>query len=1402
MALTLGQAIFYLKGDRSQLRDTMAGAEREGSGFGARFAGTVKTAITTTLVAGGVAVAGFAAGALKEFVGFQGGMNEVLSLIPGTSADTFGAMRQQVKDLAVDMGVLPDQIVPALYESLSSGVPQDTVFDFLETAQQAAVGGVTQLATVVNGLTSVTNAYGADVLSAGQASDQMFVAVKLGKTTFDELAQSLYNVVPTAAGLKVPFGDIAAGLAAITAQGTPTSVATTQLRALLGELSKEGSATAATFEKIAGKSFKDFIAGGGNLQQALQLMEAAAKKNNLGVSDMFSSIEAGNAALQLTGRGTQLFSQALGEMQTSAGATQAAYETMDQGIGRSIDKLKASFKVMLLDVGDRLAPTFARFTTFLVSSMPMVASVVVRAFEVMIAGGEWLGSRVLPMLINGWRTVSPIVMQAAAVLQLVGRVLGQLAAQAAGWGQRIVGELAGGMSRAAPLVTSVLQGIGRLITYWLRPQSPPNLLPDIDEWGAATMRVYMSRWADPANFTIFSQISSTLEGYLRSVVDMAGGVAREGLVPMIVGSRAAVAEAITQMRETGSVSEEALNKIRAAAGPAGEMIARLVELTAEQYAREQDVIAVQKELADATSDYDGRLGDLNDQLDETRDRYEDVLGGLRDELAETQAAFDTESAPVDAALAENRARQQAIDDAQRMADLQEVINDAESTGAEKEKARLEQEEILLRQQRDEIEARRDAAVEAKQAEINATEQARDADLSAREDAITALETERDAALAAIQTRLDAATAAKSEADAAIEAHRASIQVAQEDNRLLNEQIELLKQIQAEKEAAAKAGAAGGGALGGAGAAGLDLGGIAIPGVDTGAAAAGGGGAGVSAAADRLAIESARAAAATRQQFEETEVVATRSERTVGDAIGSLVTQFAGLTAGLGVAAFTAAAIPLAWAGITAAGSGLLAGVLAVGGGIGTLATAMGSGGLLGVLGAVVAMLGGPVTLAIGAAALLAGVFAAAWVQNLGGVRDFIQPFIDRLGILIDGLQEKIAQGLVHLAPVGEMVSATFEKLLPIASVFIAGVMAVLGGLIGFVSGALPGVFMAAAGIIQAFLGVVNLIADVVTGVVTIVYRLLTGDFAGAWQAAKDLVGNVAGDVIQIVGGLVEGFIGLIGGLVTGVVRFFTDMYFVIVGGSIVPDLVRDVLAWIGRLPGEVLAFVKRMADNAVEQFLAMKDRALAQIAEWIVSLGLKWIEIETKAREAWELVKGAIKTKLDETKADLKLKLDAIIDTVTGIGTRLRDAGASIFQQLWDGLKAKWDEIKRWFDEKLQALQDMLPGSEPRNPLSPLRNLGRRGAAILGNIRDGMEQAGPLRVGDVLVGTPIVPRITDALTGAVSAVAGQAPGGNTFQVILPNAVIRDDRDIDRLAEQIFREAERKWPGLRLILRSS
>lgn len=306
--------------------------------------------------AASAAIVGFGAKALSEFSTFQQGMAEVFTLLPGISQDAMDNLEGQVQYLSQVYGKLPEEVIPAVYQAISAGVPSDNIFQFMQIATKASIAGVTSLETAVDGITSVVNAYGADVIDASKASDIMFTAVRLGKTDFGQLSSALFNVIPTASSLGVKFEDVAAGLAAITAQGTPTSVATTQMRQLFVELQKPTSEASKLFEKMAGESFPDFIQQGGNLADALGLIEKGAQESGKDLTEVFGSVEALNAFLGLTGTNTERYVGFLEEMGNAAGSTDAAFETMSHTIQFQSNRLQSKLSNLFINVGRKLEP--------------------------------------------------------------------------------------------------------------------------------------------------------------------------------------------------------------------------------------------------------------------------------------------------------------------------------------------------------------------------------------------------------------------------------------------------------------------------------------------------------------------------------------------------------------------------------------------------------------------------------------------------------------------------------------------------------------------------------------------------------------------------------------------------------------------------------------------------------------------------------------------------------------------------------------------------------------------------------------------------------------------------------------------------------------------------------------
>lgn len=312
----------------------------------------------------------FAAQGISAFSNFETKMSEVFTLLPGISGEAMSQMSDQVREFAVTFGTDITNTQTALYNALSAGVPQEDIFNFLETANQAALGGVTDINTAVGTLTGAVNAYREQGLTAQEASDSLLTTVRLGKTTFDELGSSIGDVSPSASALGVDFNELTAAIATSTLVTGNTSKSVTGLKNLFTELSKSGSeGLGKLFNDLNnGEDFYTFIQNGGSLADALNMIREYADASGVSINSLAGSSEAAGAVLQLTGDNAEVYANNLDEMNKSMGATAKAAEILEQTMGHSLGKVKSSFADISIEVGEKLAPVVEDFANWLSSN--------------------------------------------------------------------------------------------------------------------------------------------------------------------------------------------------------------------------------------------------------------------------------------------------------------------------------------------------------------------------------------------------------------------------------------------------------------------------------------------------------------------------------------------------------------------------------------------------------------------------------------------------------------------------------------------------------------------------------------------------------------------------------------------------------------------------------------------------------------------------------------------------------------------------------------------------------------------------------------------------------------------------------------------------------------------------
>lgn len=274
----------------------------------------------------------------KEVLNFQKQLGMVNTLLK-VSRDELNKYGNEFERLSLKTGASKTEIADAAYQALSSGVGKGDLIGFLETASKTAIAGQATVEQSVGTITSIINAYKMEMSEAGKVADWLLTVQNEGVTTVRELGDQLGDVTSISAALGVSLNDVGGAIAQMTVNGNNTAKTITMLKSMLSELSKEGQMAADNFKKLSGQSFTEFIANGGTLQEAMIKMEEYAKKSNKSVVDLFSSVEAGSAALNLTGINAENFANKLNKVASSSGELETAYKTATTNIYYEWQKL-------------------------------------------------------------------------------------------------------------------------------------------------------------------------------------------------------------------------------------------------------------------------------------------------------------------------------------------------------------------------------------------------------------------------------------------------------------------------------------------------------------------------------------------------------------------------------------------------------------------------------------------------------------------------------------------------------------------------------------------------------------------------------------------------------------------------------------------------------------------------------------------------------------------------------------------------------------------------------------------------------------------------------------------------------------------------------------------------------
>ena len=453
MSNLLGTLVVKMALDAAEFRgglDSAAGTLQSAGARMQQIGGGLTMGLTMPLVGAGAAALAFAND-------YNSSLANIGSL--GVPTERLEEFRGAIQEMAVEVGKMPADLSAGMYQIVSAFGDTSDSLTILDINARAAAAGLATTLESINLTSAVTKGYGDTSAAAVQhAADLAFETVKLGQTTFPELAASIGLVVPLAASLGVAqeelFGVMATGTGVT---GTASQVAT-QLRGVLQSLmapTKGMEGLLADMGYASGEAMLQQL----GLQETINAIVEAAERSGQPLQDFIGSIEGQTLALALAGPQADVFGQKLLAMTDVSGAVDEAFLAQTDGVnatGFAMAQAAAQGAVLAQKLGEGIAPAVLKLIEM---AEPLVDWLIEMADQFANADAQT----------QGWIVgIGAVIAAAGPVLGILGTLVSTIGTVIGAFGgaSAIASAMGAALAALGGPVTLVIAALAGLVVAW------------------------------------------------------------------------------------------------------------------------------------------------------------------------------------------------------------------------------------------------------------------------------------------------------------------------------------------------------------------------------------------------------------------------------------------------------------------------------------------------------------------------------------------------------------------------------------------------------------------------------------------------------------------------------------------------------------------------------------------------------------------------------------------------------------------------------------------------------------------------------------------------------------------------------------------------------------------------
>jgi phage-related protein len=316
--------------------------------------------------------------------------------------------------------------------------------------------------------------------------------------------------------------------------------------------------------------------------------------------------------------------------------------------------------------------------------------------------------------------------------------------------------------------------------------------------------------------------------------------------------------------------------------------------------------------------------------------------------------------------------------------------------------------------------------------------------------------------------------------------------------------------------------------------------------------------------------------------------------------------------------------------------------------------------------------------------LLEAIFMAVFEAIQLFIEEDLPPIIDFLKGIFQGVIDWVKDNWPAisrvigevLGAVGSVISSILGEVIPFARDLLAGLVSWVQDNWPTIQSTIEGVMSTIQTVIETALGVIK----------------------GFWDTYGGEILTIVETVWNNIQTSIETIIGIIQGIITTIMSAIKGDW---------------STAWEG---------IKTITSNLWTGIRTVVSSAIT-IMKNVISIGLG--VIKTVFGTIWREVRGVVAEKLIQIRDTIWNMIRKFPDIIKGFAHLFADAGRRLIDALGNAMKDKIDDVKNWVKDKLKALRDLFPFSEPKDPTSPLRGLSAAGESIGKSLLDGLRMSMP-----------------------------------------------------------------------------